>query len=121
MQLHNEEINKIKEVEDFIVWFDGSKPNDKYTYFWGESLTYTVISTKLQELTYDYACKGLLYLVRKKEGLNNYKYIAIKASKPPNYRLVPDKEIKTSAKPKIESGRIYRHDQSLHLTVAGLN
>lgn len=80
---------EIKECHIFSQWVINARPNDKYIYFKGFSLTDTFISLELQKLTFSLALKGTIYLVQQKLKVHNYNFIAIKSSLPPNPRLVP--------------------------------
>lgn len=79
---------KQRELELFATT---AKPLDQMVYFWGRHLAETIISQEVQKIAYEYATKGLIYLVQKRNELDKYEflYIAIKASKPPLIKLVP--------------------------------
>ena len=80
--------------EQFINWMRTAQPNDKYAYYTGSSLTDTLISNEIRKFIWSHACRGYVYLVQKKERVHYYHFIAIKASKIPNARLVPLSERK---------------------------
>lgn len=113
---------KIKELENFNQWLANSKPNEKYVYFNGFSLTDTFISLELQKHTFEYACKGFIYLVQQKLLPHNYNFIAIKASVPAIKSLIPllrEQKSSTVSKPRI--GIQKRVLITEHLEISGLN
>lgn len=82
-------INTAPTSEEFNEWLRVSKPNDRFIYFRGETLTYSHMSNKIRQETWHKAVIGDVYLVQRKLALGQYEFIAIKASNPPITRLVP--------------------------------
>lgn len=90
-------ICELSELKHFIL---NAKPNDKFLYYSGITLTDTIMARELKKLTYTHASKGDIYLVQKRFQ-DVFDFIAIKASRPPVYRLVPlnDEQVKEAMKP----------------------
>lgn len=82
-------MNTAPTVDEFNEWFKSAKPNDKYIYFRGETLTFSHMSNKIRQETWYKAVIGEVYLLQRKLGLGKYEFIAVKASNPPIVRLVP--------------------------------
>ena len=80
---------EFKECAEFSAWLKTAKPNSKYTYHLGFSLTDSLLSAEIRKIAWNMACKGDIYLVQKKIQRYEYKFIAVKASSPPIKRLVP--------------------------------
>jgi len=78
-------ICELSELKSFI---NTAKPNDKFIYYTGFSLTQTIMSNELRKITYEYAVKGEVYLVQKRYQ-NTFDFMVIKASKNPIYKLIP--------------------------------
>jgi hypothetical protein len=81
-------VAEIPDIHKFIIV---AKPNDRFSYYIGQDLSDSIMSRKVATMIYDYAVKGIVYLVRKryKNDRSLFEYIAIKASSPPNKKLVP--------------------------------
>jgi hypothetical protein len=84
-------IGWVAEIPDMHKFLVVAKPNDTFTYFIGHDLSDSIMSRKIANITYNYAVKGMVYLVRKryKNDKSLFEYIAIKASSPPSKKLVP--------------------------------
>lgn len=99
--------------EQFETWIRESPPRAKCSYYEGMSLTDTLMSNEIRKIVWDYACKGLCYLVQKKHRVNVYEFIAIKASSPHIKRLVPlydgTWKTRTLTKPKPEHLEVSTH------------
>lgn len=112
---------EIKECLSFSQWILNAKPNDKYIYFKGFSLMDTFVGIELQGLSYKMACIGSVYLVQQKIGPSEYNFIAVRASTPPFYKLVPtqtEPRSPTVSKPSIQK-RVLGVKE--HLEISGLN
>lgn len=78
------DINKLKE------FIDTSKPNDKFIYYIGIGVTDSILSNEIGRFIYDQSVRGRVYLVtRRVYGYPEFEFIAIKASSPPVYKLLP--------------------------------
>jgi hypothetical protein len=76
------------ELEDFDAFISKARPLETFEYYFGFSLTDTVLSNQLRKMAYSYAVHGKIYLVQKRIN-HNFIFIAIKASVPPIIRLLP--------------------------------
>lgn len=74
---------------ELLEWSKTATPNSKKTYYVGFSLTDTLLSLEIKKQAWELAVKGQVYLVQKKHCVGEYSFIAIKASHPPNIKLVP--------------------------------
>lgn len=80
--------NRYNNIEDFEKFILTGKPLSTFEYYFGMSLTDTVLSNQLRKIAYKYAVDGKIYLVQKKIN-HNFIFIAIKASTPPVIKLLP--------------------------------
>lgn len=89
-----EEENKQSIVEKFIHWSDNAKPGDVYSYYEGYNLSDSILGREIRKVTYRFSVMGEVYLVqsRRRDRLGVFIWHAIKASKPPVYRLLPFSE-----------------------------
>lgn len=120
------EIHRIEDCVKFIQWAINAKPNDKYIYFSGFSLADSFISIALQEITFDYACKGLIYLVQQRLKVHSYNFIAVKASITPIYWLIPrrlEPRTPTLSRPRVGTPGPQKRVliPAEHLTIQGMN
>lgn len=90
-------------VEEFGSWLSNSKPNDKYIYYKGETLTFSHLTNKIRKETWDRAIEGRIYLLQRKISVGVYEFIAVKASYPPLDRLVPIGEKSEPIKMRIQT------------------
>src|ERR1700690_1476809 len=77
------------ECIEFNRWLDSAQPNEKYTYYIGMHLSDSFLSVELRQITWRAACQGLIYLVQQKLKSHTFRYVAIKASRPPVNYLLP--------------------------------
>lgn len=77
-----------KECQDLVDFVKVAKPNQIYTYYTGLYANDTLLSGELRKLAWDYAIKGIVYLVQSRDGYY-FNYIVIKASSPPLNSLIP--------------------------------
>jgi hypothetical protein len=92
-------VSYICELSEFKHFILNAKPNEKFLYYSGLTLTDSIMAKELKKLTYNHASKGDIYLVQKRFQ-DVFDFIAIKASRPPVYRLVPlsDEKLKEATK-----------------------
>ena len=81
-------VNKYCEVENFEQFIRTAHYPQTFEYYFGFSLTDTIMSNQLRKLAYRYAMDGKIYLVQKKIN-HSFIFIAIKASVPPVIKLIP--------------------------------
>jgi hypothetical protein len=87
-KLNSEDLTEVKVIAEFMQWYGKAKPFDKYTYHVGACLSEASATWKLKLLVWQYATKGWIYLAQRKITLDQYEFIAYKASQP-NRRLIP--------------------------------
>lgn len=100
---------ELSELQKFV---DTAKPREMFRYYTGPCIQNSLLAKNIGSVAYDEASRGNIYLVQKRRSDHTpyFDYFAIKASKPPVYRLIPlpvgkISELKT--KPKYRIRRRY--------------
>lgn len=90
-------------VDQFVKWCDNAKPGDKFIYYTGFNLSDTILAKEIRKATYRFSVMGEVYLVQGRcpRRLSVFNWYAIKASKPPVFRLLPFSEEKIKSLQKI--------------------
>lgn len=77
------------EKEEINRFIQGAKPMDKFIYYSGYLYTH-LLGRALGAEIYEYASRGLVYLVQQRSASYiGFDYIMIKASRPPKRSLLP--------------------------------
>ena len=97
------------ELTTLNEWVERAKPNEKFIYYTGQSVQDTVLSREVGKQVYQYAMRGLVYLVqlRSSNYYFDFDHYLIKASSPPVYQLVPFADEKTEQLRKQRGVRNY--------------
>lgn len=84
-----------KWVSEFLAWYKQARPLEMYVYYHGGHLHETLAVERVKDITWDYACRGKIYLFAKrdKELYSGFFFICQK-SKEANPRLIPAKTAK---------------------------
>lgn len=106
----------LDKLQDFIF---SAKPNEKFIYYEGFSLTDTLLTNELRKILYQYSVNGRVYLVQQKVRNKidpHYVFIAIKASTPPIVKLVPfsDQKVRERERRMSAHGSNQRTSESVH-------
>lgn len=77
-------------ISKFINWELTASPMDKFIYYTGFSLTDSIMSLDIKEVTWKFAVEGKIYLLQaRSKSWKLFDFIAIKATNPPVIKLVP--------------------------------
>lgn len=95
------------DIDAIDKWLSTAKPNSRFNYFSGYTITGSLISKAIGSKLYKLSTKGEIYLVLKRSADNRliFDFFAIKASRPPVPSLVPYSDSKIAEKQKRNSWR----------------
>jgi len=79
------------EYKTYKTWLLNSKPNERFVYFTGNSLSESIVGTFIGQVLMEDALKGMVYLFQRKLSPYNYEHIAIRASIDPHQKLIPER------------------------------
>lgn len=84
-------MTRVADLDTFNKWVRHANPLDRFTYYIGFGLTDSLLATNVRKHVYKSAIVGEIYLVQKRdrEYPGHFEFIAIRASKPPVYKLLP--------------------------------